>query len=300
MGALLALWACGDPLVGRDYHGEPLLTLEGQVALGQDADEADIQRCDATLEGCLDDGQRSCEGQDAEACEVVEAPCFDVYEACVLAAAGEASPWRQHPERLRLALFWATEGLGLGEAPTQGVEIVTSVEQSAVARGQFPARFSLTVHRPPPDAVIREGEGDAGRFAFAQVVLYLDNDGDGRWRAGADRLVGGAVGRGVLYTPDGLSSARLGEWAPGYHEVGASLSCEADGDNQLVLEARTNAPLELVLSAQVEFLRQLLLDFECDGVDDDFDICPDDLSEIRRLCEEDAADPWLCDICLDR
>ncbi len=40
---LLLLFGCGDPLVGADYHGEPLLELAGEVLmeepLGDDADD---------------------------------------------------------------------------------------------------------------------------------------------------------------------------------------------------------------------------------------------------------------------
>jgi hypothetical protein len=198
--------------------------------------------------------------------------------------------WLREGE-LRAALFWA---------PTRGssYSLARAVEQDVSAVGSFPARFALTIHEPPPDALLHLTEAGTP-FAVGLVVAYRDLDGDGRWDRDAERLVGGVEDRFVLYAPRGLQDAALGDRAPGFHRITPVLACDApDGTVHYVPDAGG----DLILSVGRGFPAEIALRLACDGEAIAWQgACPP-LPQVRARCADprsqvgEAPDP-MCVAC---
>ncbi|MGK0361973.1 MAG: hypothetical protein ACI9U2_004293 [Bradymonadia bacterium] len=262
VGLLSVLTACGDPLVSGAFRGRPLLHLSGAVELPDGATFLDEALCEATLFDCY------------EACTTDDCPpCEDGWETCVTA------PPSARPTDFRLGIFWA-QGQG---APV--------VQQYSLTVSSFPARYGATLYAPPPADLLQPAE--RGQFTLGLVMVYLDRDDDGVFTAGDDPIVGGADGRAVLYTPNGLDDDRFGVLEPGYHRMSVLSVCTPEG-GELVAEA-DRSDVILTLSANPELQRRLLLDPDCDGEFDDFAACDPDV--VERWCAAGAH--LLCDLCFD-
>lgn len=272
--ALCLCAACGDALVDGGYRGEPLFTADGRVEVLLDED---------LIEGCYAEN-RSCEDDR-------DALCDDALRQCLSDVSGVSRPWEDHPERLRLALFWTRDGLdanlsaNLNASPNAGF-----IEQAGQTVGRFPGLFSLSVYRPPSEETLRAASG-GGRYGVAVVALYLDDDGDARWIAGRDRLVGGTQRQMLIYSPEGFQDDRLGDYGPGWHRLSFSLDCGTTG---LTVGPPTPGPLRLGLTRARAQIEQVLIDFDCDGSYED--TCDD--SAVRDLCQTQP-DEVLCQICAD-
>ena len=262
----LVIYGCGDPLAKADYQGEPMLSLEGPIDLPNGPNFIALASCESDWFEC----QETCSDCD---------PCDDTFNEC----ADEMLIAQPEPPPLRLGIFWSREVKNGAEPRLQAFSLVTS---------SFPARWSLTLYSPPPNAALLRGS-DSGRYSLGLVLVWLDANEDGRWTRGSDPIVGGAELRAVLYTPDGVNDERLGHYGPGYHPLSLFPTCEIGLGHE---GERDDSPMTLELSLEPELLRNLVLDTNCDGTLDEFDICPAQ-EEIEAACE--GADLTLCDLCLD-
>lgn len=99
----------------------------------------------------------------------------------------------------------------------------SEAEEQAVKLDGDLAAFSMTLFDPPPSASTAFSERVArGALGFAIVVLYADRDGDGRYDAMRDLLLGASAQHVVVFTSEGVQSgtpgeALLGALSPGYH-----------------------------------------------------------------------------------
>ncbi len=93
------------------------------------------------------------------------------------------------PTSLRAALLWSkTPGSGpwtVTDPRTARVSGIAHVAQDVPVETHFPARFDLSLYElPPEDAFVPgeqlDAEWEGWRVAFAALVLYDDQDGDGR------------------------------------------------------------------------------------------------------------------------
>jgi hypothetical protein len=141
------------------------------------------------------------------------------------------------------------------------------VPLSAVTQTELPARFNLSVYRSPSEQVSAPMIGGAGRLALAWLILYGDDDGDGRWSsATGERVLGGSRGHALLYSPDGVSGPLLAApLAAGYH-LAEVHTCHAGGAPLFLRAIEADAMVELVIDAG--FLGQVT-DADCDGRNDD-------------------------------
>ena len=193
---------------------------------------------------------------------------------------------------LRVALFWARPTAG--DAATGNLDSVTAVEQDVGAASTFPARYTLTVHEPPPDELIGTLDDVSGEFAIAMLLVYLDTNGDGSWDRGVEDLVGAATDAIVLYTPDGLTGGRYGTLAPGFHVLRTTsgpVSCEA---------TLTGADAsEVPIVVDMRFPAAALGDLDCDGVAQEWSgACPAP-STILALCRDNPSPSVMCETCED-
>lgn len=258
----LALIACGDPLVSGDYRGKVLLRLSGPVDVPDGVAFLDLAMCEARVFECY----AECETETCQACD-------DGFDRCA------ANPPARQDAPFRLGIFWA-QGTG---APV--------VQQFGLTVSDFPAQYGVTIYAPPPQAVLQPAE--EGRYALGLLIVYLDQDLDGRFSQGTDPVVGGADGRAVVYTPEGLSDERFGSLDAGYHRMSIVSICTPDGGELLAESDSTD--MILTLSAETEFQRRLLLDLDCDGEFDDFAAC--DPAVVIRWC--DQGKHLLCDLCAE-
>ena len=161
--------------------------------------------------------------------------------------------------------------------------VASSVVQGFVARAQLPAQFALDIHTPP-DAGVLIDDGQGGRYAWGLVAVYTDRDGDQRFTAGVDWILGGGGTVAVVYTPSGAVIAGQKEssvWPPGYSlaTIEQEDDTEPDGvcaDGVLELEAAEDGhgiPAVTVTINAADPSRALP-DTDCDGT----------LSEWHGLC----------------
>lgn len=271
----LALLACGDAIVDGTFRGESLFTLQGRVEVEFAASRACTEAADACWRDCPAEPIG-----DEDPCD-----CEEGFEACVRRGTTPAvRPWEEAPEQLRLAVFWSRDGLEapLGAAP--GL-----IEQGGRTVGRFPGLFDLHLFRPPPATVMRRATGH-GAYALAAIALYLDADGDGRFRADRDRLVGGARNQAIVFSPSGFEDQRLGRRPAGWARIDLQIDC--DNDTQTVT-ATAEGPLRLGLTTAESSLEEVLIDYDCDGAFED--ACDEDFVD---FCAEENADDPECLLCL--
>lgn len=193
---------------------------------------------------------------------------------------------------LRVALFWARPANASSAGDT--LDSVTAVEQDVGAASSFPARYTLTVHEPPPASLVGTAADVKGAFGLAMLLVYLDVDADGRWDRGSEDLVGAATDTAVLYAPDGLEGGRFGVLAPGFHAVRSAIGAPACGGN-MQATAADNVPIVVDMS----FPAYALGDLDCDGVVVEWSgTCPSPAT-ILALCRDDRAESTMCETCED-
>lgn len=169
------------------------------------------------------------------------------YEAS-LGAEDEATPAALPSGELRLAVFWSTQGLEDAHA----VDAISGVEQQAVTATAFPARYSMSLHRPPAAELVHQTE-DYGEVAIGLLLVYVDADASGDWTPGADALVGGAPEQAILWSPE-----------LGFERVRA-VDCQ---DERRQFEPQRSRTLDLLVDAH--FPSEFLLDLDCDGDGDEW------------------------------
>ncbi|MCC6622752.1 MAG: hypothetical protein IT385_15935 [Deltaproteobacteria bacterium] len=206
----------------------------------------------------------------------------------------------EDPDELRVAVLWSqTKG--------SSFELDGAVEQEVVTTGTFPARFTITLYEPPAADVLRAvpdaATGGAGTMAIAAVVAYVDGDRDETWDRGEEPLVGGADERLFLYTPDGVTSAVLGTWGPGFHTLVPTRACDtALGGGGVRYELDASATIDLKVDGT--FPTSALFDVDCDPTTFDWGgTCPP-LERVREDCRTgdalDAGDEAMCLACESR
>ena len=192
---------------------------------------------------------------------------------------------------LRAALFWAKP---TGSPDAAIFDSVTAVEQELGAASTFPARYTLTIRRPPPATLIGTAADVQGPFAVALVLVYLDLNGDARWDHATESLVGSAPDSFVLYAPEGLSGGRYGAVTPGFHLLVEAIEgqpCEAtplQGDAE-----------NLLLIVDMRYPGHALADLNCDGGWGEWTgACPK-LDHIAHDCRDPdgVRDPDMCAVC---
>ncbi len=87
-------------------------------------------------------------------------------------------------DKMRITVTWLTP-----EQPEGAV--VADVDVDAIT--SFPAEYTLHLYQPPPEEALFEDPWTPGtRIAIAAPMLYIDADGDGSWKRGVERVVGGS------------------------------------------------------------------------------------------------------------
>jgi len=183
---------------------------------------------------------------------------------------------------LRVALFWARGSAAAGSL----FSAVGAVEQNVDATTSFPARFTLTLRRPPDPALIGTSPDVSGAYGVAMVLVYLDQDGDVRWDRGSEPLVGAAEGAILVYAPDGLVGGRFGELAAGFHLL---LVGKVEDECQGGLAVPAD-PGTLAITVSGSYPEQALLDINCDGLFEEWSgTCPD-LATVFEDCRDADGD----------
>lgn len=198
---------------------------------------------------------------------------------------------------LRMALLWSQ--LGASSGPQQPLATVAAQTLSTAV---FPARYRLDLYAPPADDAL----GDAsvhGQVAVGTVVVYVDADGDGAFDAAVDSLIGGGVGRLLLYSPDGAEDVHFGAVPAGYSRMrvvgmtdrGGAPICEPGGPPPTV-ELDPDAELPVVIDAQMP--EGVLLDLDCDGDPREWGgkACPPP-EKLQKSCQGGDGPVWPCKVC---
>jgi len=182
---------------------------------------------------------------------------------------------------LRVAVFWARANGAGGSL----FSAVGAVEQSVDAATSFPARFTLTLRRPPDAALIGRSPDVQGAYALAMVLVYLDQNGDVRWDRGSEPLVGAAADAFLLYAPDGLSSGRFGTLGKGFHLLASVNGAQCTGGATLLAD-----PSALQITVSGSYPEAALLDLDCDGSSEEWSgTCPP-LASIHASCRDQDGD----------
>lgn len=203
---------------------------------------------------------------------------------------------------LRVAIFWLRSVESAQEEGLSG----QATEQPVVLQSHFPARYAITLYAPPAGVELQTVPGGSGEIAFALLLLYVDQDGDGAFARGVDRLAGGTERYLVAWTPDGARGELLGgRLDSGYHLMRLSDegACLEGAALQLMQAASPGAAsVDLTLTQEPE---RVIPDVDCDGL---VDLCeallnaveaasPDDrpaLEEAWRAC---VSDLWVQPSC---
>lgn len=162
---------------------------------------------------------------------------------------------------ITVGLFWARSG----EA---------SVQQAVSVLTEFPARYQVVLHQPPPeDTLLDVAWSPDTRVALGLPLLYLDYDGDGV-RSFEEPLVGNARGIHVLFAESagevGVEPAPVSV-EPGFQRIGAmDAACDVSGAPVGLSAIDDVFPTDLWVGPAFT----QLIDIDCDGVPDDFSACP--------------------------
>ena len=195
--------------------------------------------------------------------------------------------------QLQLAVFWSPD---TKDAKATGT--VAAVEQQAVTTAAFPARYQLTLYRPPPANLLHQDPDGQGRYAIGLVIIYVDMDRNGVWNPEIDRLVGGASGRAIAYAPTGADSVHFGHLEPGYHrlrQVTGKSECTADGRRRMKLDA--DPDLDLQMAAW--FSPTVLVDLDCDGHAYEWKKACPSRKTVEYACKKYGDKVWPCKGCDD-
>jgi hypothetical protein len=270
VATLLAAPGCNVALVDAAYHGEPMLTLFGQVQIVPDkAEGSGGQQPGGGGRGGKPGGGKRGGDKAPLVHKTIELP------------EGE----------LRLAVVWEATGLEDNLATN-----VSTLEQSAVLTSSFPARYEVTLFTPPPPAVIHKHK-DGGSYALGTIVAYVDSDNDQHFDPVVDSLIGGAPGRGLLYSPDGLNTPWLATpLGAGYHRLRTRKDLSTCGDlGHLLLELDTRAETHLQIFESIP--HDVMLDLDCDGKREEWaSACPPK-SHLQKVCSKAQQGDWKCVNC---
>jgi len=190
---------------------------------------------------------------------------------------------------LRVALFWAgPDGFDLHEQ-----DVHTELE--------FPAYYTLTLYSPPPEGALMESDWSDDLVALGAPMLYVDRNGDEFWDEEDEVVLGVSIEAALVYTDGDLevladeppfealedAEIDLEDWLedaetelldPGFYTMsGDAAICALD----------SWLPVTRFEQEQVDIFvgdfDALLIDFDCDGDDDEWD----ELEEEREEDEED-------------
>ena len=289
-GLLMALLVgCGDALVDGTYRGRSLLSFDGPLLMPegssfvgesicfQDEELCAIDAaldCGMNLENIVDDGQCP----PLTACREALAECLSEGTISDLVHESDAI--------LRLSVFWApNETVGDAEYGGEGVE------QQSVSTASLPARYTLTLYRPPPKSALHDAA--QGQYAMAVVVAYYDLNADGRFDPQSEPLLGGTPEHAILYSPNGVEDPFLGEWGPGYHVISVA-ECNPD-ISDIRYQRAEDLAIPVELSGSAPFSRDLLPQEGCENDADWWDeICTDAL---YWQCAQGHEDQNQCSFC---
>ncbi|TNE91285.1 MAG: hypothetical protein EP330_05740 [Deltaproteobacteria bacterium] len=193
-----------------------------------------------------------------------------------------AAAWPDDP--LRVAVFWA------------GADGQANTEQAVVVETEFPARYELALHAPPPEEVRFESPWAQTRVAVGMPMLYLDFNGNERWDEASEPLAGGAFELAILYAED--ASWEMG-FEQGFQTVWLAADvCAPKPPTDTEMFPVPGEPVDLYVGEYWSYVR----DWNCDGSLDEWDqACPPE-SDMLQLCEDPKAmqEPflqecaWLC------
>ncbi len=247
-----AAMACGDPLATGEYRGEPLFTLGGPLILTGLEQAIARAVCEEEVADCEAEALTVC--ADRARCPPLEA-CAEAEEACI-ADSGQNDAVLESEVDLGVGLVWSVPGRGQG-----------LFEQPSRLTPGLPARYTLTLHQPPPDHTLWQRGGD--RYAVGVIAAYDDHDRDARLDPATESLLGGTLDMAVVYTPTGLDRPDGSRRAPGFHRVAPDdEACGAVFDD--FDEPRTG----IDFAPQASLIPSLLPDLDCDDDLSEWGLCP--------------------------
>jgi len=189
---------------------------------------------------------------------------------------------------LRVSVFWAGDD-------------ATTEEHNVVLTTEFPARYELQLFAYPPASAMLDAPWSDGNYAVGMPLLYLDDDGDGRWSGEGEPLVGGSAEEVVLFAQEGGElDVEVRKGFQRMYTEGAGVACGGSEVGDLWPAERSDT--DLVIG---EWWLELV-DWDCD--EDLFewdDLCPtgddlidwcleieDELFEDDEPYEEDDEDEY--------
>jgi len=163
-------------------------------------------------------------------------------------------------EDLRVSVFWAGDDH-------------TTEERNVALTTSFPARYELSIYAYPPDEAMLDAPWSGGAYAVGLPLLYLDEDGDGRWSEDTDPLVGGASEEVVLFAEDPGDEVdeEVHEGFQRMYTEGQQVACNGETEVGDLWPAEESGTDLIIGEWWLE-----LVDWDCD--DDLFewdDLCPD-------------------------
>jgi len=180
---------------------------------------------------------------------------------------------------LKVAVFWTRKIGASGLARLDGgVD-----EQQVVTRSAFPARYAMTLYRPPEDAVLWTVPQGTGRLGVALLLLYWDENLNGRWDRTDEPLAGGSSAYVLAWAEGEVRSSLVGgRLSAGYHlmEIGQTDTCLAGVDLALMRAAAVDTDIDLTITDEVT---EVMPDADCDGF---VDVCGEFLVELETLPPE--------------
>ena len=267
---LLLLCGCNTALVDGTYHGEPLLTLQGQVqiipAMGGQGDKGGKP-------GPGDGGGQSGDGK--------QPPKDPAHQPVQL------------PEgQLRLAIVWESTGVDSETGLT-----MSTFEQSVELTASFPAGYVMTLFSPPPESVVHTTKAGSA-YALGSIVAYADADNSGSFDPTVDSLIGGATGRALLWAEQDMNATWLRKAVTaGYHRLRIrpdKKTCDSVGHAQFELDKAEATNLQVF----EVFPKDAMVDLNCDGKRDEWrGACPPK-EHLKQKCKGGDGDQKACDYCL--
>ncbi len=287
--AVLLAVGCGDALVDANYRGRVLLTFNGPLLMPEGNAFINDSLCYQEDEICAVTAAAGCGVNLEEFTEDAECPplldCLNELTRC-LEGGAITDLVTESDAILRLSLFWAPN-----ETVSESVYESEGVEQQSVSTASLPARYTLTLYRPPPKSALHAGA--TGHYAMAVVVAYYDTDSDGRFDPVVEPLLGGTPEHAILYSPDGVEDAELGTWGPGYHVITVA-DCNP-AETTIRYQRAEDAHIPVRLSGSAPFSRDLLPGGRCEDDPGWWDeICTDAL---YWQCAQGHQDQAQCSFC---
>jgi hypothetical protein len=198
----------------------------------------------------------------------------EAYEAPLLTLKGTLNPVPEDLTSPRVGIVWVDPAGLLDDLPEPATDSQFELQETA--------SYVYSVFAPPPAAMIREIPDPktgavAARFAFGEIILYEDRDGDGTFRVGAlaygspivsdDDYRGAQAQYFALYIEKSAAPSQAPPelvWtlpeAPGYH-VGA-VDCSTPDVPQTWVSDDAASQIEVTVlptpTSQLPYLRKCL------------------------------------------